>query len=370
MVGRRGRLRRGRRVWERARRAAAAAVLLCFAFLPVAYCADRGDRRGDARSRCALVAAVRSPTGARRPAARTSCSPARARGWRRLQVHRRARAPARCSLAVACARARGDRAALGAGRAGGRGGGARLLRHHALPLPRLRHGRAPARAQAETAGDFAKLGQDGRLGLALLPRLAALGPRLAGRRSRRSPGAVLVCAARPRSAPLLLALFPRRAVRLPGLQSRYFGRWLLPAYPVLALLARLALARVRPSSCRRARRLGARSRWPCCSRVVLAQPLAADMRTGAPARAARTRASMARDFLAETTCAGLRVVIEPAVPARWYRLRRPRRRSPATRKQFVRGFAARHRARRAWTTRPRSRRRRSTATAGSGSAWW
>jgi 4-amino-4-deoxy-L-arabinose transferase-like glycosyltransferase len=108
-----------------------------------------------------------------------------------------------------------------------------------------------------------------------------------------------------------LALFAYLAV-----QSRYFGRWLLPAYPALAMLASVAIVR--------GAELVPRRGWPraaaaaALTLVVLAQPLAADIRT-AQVLGREDTLSEARAFLDERSPPGLRVSIEPAVPGRYFR---------------------------------------------------
>ena len=44
---------------------------------------------------------------------------------------------------------------------------------------------------------------------------------------------------------LILIAFPLALFAYLATQSRYFGRWLLPAYPALALLAAVGLSRWR-----------------------------------------------------------------------------------------------------------------------------
>jgi hypothetical protein len=106
-----------------------------------------------------------------------------------------------------------------------------------------------------------------------------------------------------------LALFAYLAV-----QSRYFGRWLLPAYPALAMLAAVAVAR--------AAELVPRAWQPAAATglalVVLAQPLLADVRT-AQVLGREDTLTQARNFLDERYPPGLRVSIEPAVPGRYFR---------------------------------------------------
>ena len=110
---------------------------------------------------------------------------------------------------------------------------------------------------------------------------------------------------------LPLALFAYLAV-----QSRYFGRWLLPAYPALALLAAYAIARAVDLLPERAslRALAAAA----LTALVLAQPLLADVRS-ARALGREDTLNQARDFLDEQFAPGLRVSIEPAVPGRYFR---------------------------------------------------
>ncbi len=69
-------------------------------------------------------------------------------------------------------------------------------------------------------------------GLGWVPALAALGGALAVWRRERRLGWLLV------PAPLLFLAFM-------GLQGRYFGRWLLPIFPILCLLAAFFALRCR-----------------------------------------------------------------------------------------------------------------------------
>jgi hypothetical protein len=100
-----------------------------------------------------------------------------------------------------------------------------------------------------------------------------------------------------------------------SLQSRYFGRWLLPAYPALAMLAAAALAQLSslvPSE---------RWRGPAlagAAALVLLQPLAADVRSAQVLGHGDTR-QQARDWIEARYPPELRVAVEPAVPGRWFR---------------------------------------------------
>lgn len=190
-------------------------------------------------------------------------------------------------------------------------------------------------AQAETAGDFGKVGQNGNgagyyletltWGLGWVAALAALA------------GAVLEFR-RDVVRALILVAFPLALFAYLSLQARFFGRWLLPTYPVLAMLAGTALAQaagaLRPLQ---------KGTVPICYGVLalfvaiaIAQPLAADVRTATLLGKTDTRQE-ARDWLVANNPDALRVVIEPAVPARYYR--RQGRGGLRGRKAFVRGFA-------------------------------
>jgi len=114
---------------------------------------------------------------------------------------------------------------------------------------------------------------------------------------------------------VMLVALPLALFAYLALQSRYFGRWLLPAYPALAMLAGVAVSR--------AAELVPRRRWQVpaaagLTLLVLAQPLAADVRT-AQVLGREDTLSQARDFLDERSPPGLRVSIEPAVPGRYFR---------------------------------------------------
>jgi dolichyl-phosphate-mannose-protein mannosyltransferase len=115
-------------------------------------------------------------------------------------------------------------------------------------------------------------------------------------------------------------------------QSRYFGRWLLPAYPALAMLAAAAIGRVADAVARHWR---SRPSWFATRRrarpapvaaaaavvltaVVLVQPLAADVRSAQVLGRDDTR-QQARDWLEAHYPPELRASVEPAVPGRWFR---------------------------------------------------
>ncbi|MGZ4200639.1 MAG: ArnT family glycosyltransferase [Thermoleophilaceae bacterium] len=182
--------------------------------------------------------------------------------------------------------------------------------------------------EAELAGKFKKLGQEQYTGpgyyfqsltwgFGWLPLVALL-------------GGLAVEARRAWFRALLLVVFPVALFIYLSLQVRWFGRWLLPAYPALALLAGVGIAWV-------ARRVP----WGRAAQaaalagagvLVLALPLYADARTARLLGRTDTR-QLARNWLVAHYPPRLRIVIEPAVPPRYYRVAD----SPG-RKQFVRGF--------------------------------
>jgi Dolichyl-phosphate-mannose-protein mannosyltransferase len=131
---------------------------------------------------------------------------------------------------------------------------------------------------------------------------------------------------------LMLVAVPIALFAYLAVQSRYFGRWLLPAYPAMAMLAAVAIsdaagwlaAQRRPAA---HRPVFAGALAGAFTVAVLAQPFAADVRTGALLGREDTL-SQARAFLDDEYAPGLRVSIEPAVPGRFFRSN-PEGRNPA-----------------------------------------
>jgi Dolichyl-phosphate-mannose-protein mannosyltransferase len=126
-------------------------------------------------------------------------------------------------------------------------------------------------------------------------------------------GAALELRRRPLRG-LILAAFPLALFVYLSVQSRYFGRWLLPAYPALAMLAAVAL--VRSSELLRGG-LPRTALLVALSALVLAQPVAADLRSGLVLGRDDTRQQV-RDFLARRLPPELRTSFEPAVPGRYF----------------------------------------------------
>jgi hypothetical protein len=183
--------------------------------------------------------------------------------------------------------------------------------------------------QANAAGGTAKLGQSQEGGFVYYLKSFTWGFGWAAIAAAVA-GAVLELR-RDRLRGLMFAAFPFALFLYMGVQSRYFGRWMLPMYPVLALLAGVAIVwlaqRVRAGVVVQAL-VGA-----AVVAAVLVQPLAADVRTSDVLGRNDTR-QVLRDYLVARYPQGLRVVIEPAVPDSYYDIPGDTQR----RKQFIRGF--------------------------------
>jgi hypothetical protein len=106
-----------------------------------------------------------------------------------------------------------------------------------------------------------------------------------------------------------------------SVQSRYFGRWLLPAYPALAMLVAAAIGRAADllaESWRRSPGWAGVAAAGGLTVLILARPLAADVRSAQVLGRDDTR-QQARDWLEAHYPPELRASVEPAVPGRWFR---------------------------------------------------
>ncbi len=166
-------------------------------------------------------------------------------------------------------------------------------------------------------------------GLGWVPALGALGGALAISRIQPRLGWLLV------PAPLLFLAFM-------GLQGRYFGRWLLPIFPIMCLLgaffavwapetgARLA-ARWRGGRDSREPRAAAGIRGTRAPRILLgalliaallAQGLIYSVHSGLLLSRADTR-NLTRSWMLAHIPAGAPIVVEPVAPDEWARQRKP-----------------------------------------------
>ena len=158
-------------------------------------------------------------------------------------------------------------------------------------------------------------------GLGFLPALAALGGAFTVWRSERALWWLLV--------PAALAF-----LAFMGLQGRYFGRWLLPIFPILCLLAASFTAEVARAGIElarrwrtgRARRAGSSGPGGAGAlgvvitallvAVLLAQGLIYSVHSGLVLSSADTR-TLTRNWMLEHIPAGTRVVVEPVSPNGW-----------------------------------------------------
>ncbi len=288
--------------------------------------APRAQRRAHARAADA-VAAGHAPACCAKAARATTCSPASGSAWRAP-----ASTPPGSSLvplaAAIAARyldaraARAGRRALAGSRSPARCRARRVPAREPLLAARLRElprrTRAPvdavrrspgqARRAERAAGSSTTCGRSpgGSAGCPRWRRSAARSTRLA-RASARWAG----CSCPRRS--LFLAFM--------GLQGRYFGRWLLPIFPIVCLLAALlraarcvdlaAARRAMLAARRAAPRVGARSR---CSSPRAARPGApSTASTRASCSRAPTRARSRAPGCSRTSPRGTPIVVEPVV---------------------------------------------------------
>ena len=339
----------GRSLWDR-RTGLVAAAVLCFAFLPVAFsriavtdvgtlapvavvllCSVRIRDGGGWRWCLGAGLAAGLAIGFKYTAGLVLLVPAVALLLPLLAARRERRA--------------GDRAALRATALGALavGGGAFAAFFVTNPFFFIHLGTAihQLRGQAELAGDQGKFGQEGESGF--LYYLDSLTWGLGWVAAFAAAAGAVLLARRDRGLAALLLVFPLALFLYLSVQSRYFGRWLLPVYPMLALLA--AFAVVRGFDALRAR--APRWRWAAAAVagvLLLWQPLAADARSMAVLGKRDTRA-IARDWLAANERRELRIVIEPAVPERYFWPVRNGKPVKLDRAQFVDEFVRRIRAR-------------------------
>lgn len=113
---------------------------------------------------------------------------------------------------------------------------------------------------------------------------------------------------------LFLVPWPLAFLLYMGLQDRYFGRWLIPALPAVALLAAFGAVRALDLL-----RLSKRMRILALAAVgivLLAQPLLSTVHLDRVLSRDDTR-NLARAWMIQNVPAGAKIVIEPIVPQAW-----------------------------------------------------
>jgi 4-amino-4-deoxy-L-arabinose transferase-like glycosyltransferase len=181
---------------------------------------------------------------------------------------------------------------------------------------------AQLKDQAQAAGSTVKLGQGQQGGISYYLESftwgfgwAAIAAALVG---------VVFEFRRNRMRTLLLVIFPVVLFVYMGVQTRYFGRWLLMIYPLLAMLAGIGIVGV-ATLIRDRVTLSARAGWALSgglaaliTLLVLIQPLVHDWHTSEVLGRKDTQ-QIARSWLIGRYDDSLRVVIEPAVPDIYFR---------------------------------------------------
>ena len=166
--------------------------------------------------------------------------------------------------------------------------------------------------QSATAGGSAKLGQSDTpgwvyylwtltWGLGWVPAVAAVG------------GGVLLLRENWRRG-LVLVVFPLFMFLFLGSQARHFGRWFMPAYPAIVLLAGYGAVRA-------ADWIGRERRWaawvlPAVAVLMLAQGLASTIRVDSVLARNDTR-ELARSWIIRNIPENTGLVVEPFVPEGW-----------------------------------------------------
>jgi 4-amino-4-deoxy-L-arabinose transferase-like glycosyltransferase len=192
------------------------------------------------------------------------------------------------------------------------------------------------REQAQAAGQIEKLGQAQQGGFSYYFHTLGWGFGWAAIVAA-AIGAVIEIV-RDRVRGLMLVIFPIALFLYMSIQTRYFGRWLLMIYPLLALFAGIAVVAATSWIAERLRPRHALALSGVLAALltaaILIQPVAADVRTSTVLSRDDTR-QIARDWLVSRYRHSLRIVIEPAVQTDYY-LRPPGERKQG--RQFVSGF--------------------------------
>ena len=128
-------------------------------------------------------------------------------------------------------------------------------------------------------------------------------------------GAALLIARRRVATALVLVPAPIAFILFMGVQQRFFGRWLLPIFPIVALLAAYAGVEL-VRFLRRSRLLPLPVAAPVVAIALLAHSIAAVMHDDLVLSHPDTR-TITRAWMVDHVPAGSRVVIEPEIPDAW-----------------------------------------------------
>jgi 4-amino-4-deoxy-L-arabinose transferase-like glycosyltransferase len=168
------------------------------------------------------------------------------------------------------------------------------------------------RKQESAAGDLGKLGLTGDSGVSYYLWVLTWGigwaPAIAA-----AVGAAVAFRFRPRTA-FFLVPWPAVFIVYMGSQNRYFGRWLLPALPAVALLAALAVVTVADRLLTRPR-----LRTTAIAAVAVAlvgQGIVYSVHLDRVLSRADTR-NLAHEWMAANVPVGAKIVVEPIVPGSW-----------------------------------------------------
>jgi hypothetical protein len=118
-----------------------------------------------------------------------------------------------------------------------------------------------------------------------------------------------------RRALLVLGPAPILYVLYMGMQARFFGRWLLPVFPIACLLAAYAIVRLTQLASRRVPALGP-ALAVLGSVLLLGQGIVYSLHSAMTLSRADTR-NTTRQWLVDHVPANTRIVVEPVVPDAW-----------------------------------------------------
>jgi hypothetical protein len=110
-------------------------------------------------------------------------------------------------------------------------------------------------------------------------------------------------------APILYVLFM-------GTQERYFGRWLMPVFPILCLIAAWAVVRGAEALTRRHATAVRPALYVLGAVLLLGQGLVFSLHSGLVLSQADTR-NLAREWMAANVPPKTKIVVEPVVPDAW-----------------------------------------------------